>query len=165
MSSFRTFLDNTRMRYDFDDQIQVRYTPSDGLNYDTWVSGEEVIHRLQSQDAEEKLRGLNDLDWAYLQELKDALPDLGRDALEESLINRVADELQDFIGGNIIGDSLAEAVRAKASGHRDDVNVAAVWKTLLEDNRFRLQVLTLAWIQLRGSYPESDTAPEPDDWI
>jgi len=41
------------MRHDFDDQIQVRYTHTDGESFDTWVSGEEVLGRINSVESEE----------------------------------------------------------------------------------------------------------------
>jgi hypothetical protein len=165
MSSFLYFCDNTRLRYDFDDQIQVRYTHSNGQEYDTWVSGEEVVHRLQSEHAEEMLEGLSNLDKTQLAELKARLPDLGRHAMREYLINRIADELEEFIGGNIIGDNLSDALRNKLTDRPDQPDVAGFWKALLKDETFRLQVMSLAWIQLRGSFPEGGVAAEPDDWI
>lgn len=165
MTSFQYFCENTKLRYDFDDQIQVRYTHSDGQEYDTWVSGDEIIHRIQSQDAEEMLEGLSDLDRTQLVMLKEHLPDLGRNTIEEYLRNQIADELEKFIGGNVIGDNLADALRGKFDNKIDGPDVAEFWNSLLRDNTFQLQVKTLAWIQLRGSFPDGDTMAEPGDWI
>jgi hypothetical protein len=30
---------------------------------------------------------------------------------------------------------------------------------------FRLKLLELAWIALEGSFPDTETESEPDDWI
>lgn len=165
MTSFQYFCENTRLRHDFDDQIQVRYTHSDRQEYDTWVSGEEIIQRIRSEDAEEMLEGLSDLDRAQLVKLKEHLPDLGRNTMNEYLRNRIADELEGFIGGNIIGDNLADALRGRLDDQADGPGVKKFWKSLLRDESFQLQVKTLAWVQLRGSFPEVDSTIEPDDWI
>ncbi len=165
MTSFQSFCENSRLRHDFDDQIQVRYTHPGGQEYDTWVSGEEVVHRIQSEDAEEMLKGLSYLDRSQLEKLRERLPDMGRSTLKEYLMNRIADELQGFIGGNIIGDNLVDALRDRFQDQPDGPSEEDFWNSLLRDHSFQLQVKTLAWIQLRGSFPESDMIAEPDDWI
>ena len=164
MTSFTNFRDNSKMRYDFADQIQVRYSHLNGEEYDTWVSGDEVLQRLSSEASEEKLRRLSRLDWRELRNAKEQLPEQGKDKLENTLVNRLADEVEDFIGGNVIGDNLADAVRGYRGEKRDSDDQKSRWVTLLGSEIFRMKVLELAWIQLEGSFPESDSPVEPDDW-
>ena len=165
MSSFSYFRDNSKMRYDFGDQIQVRYRHDNGEDYDTWVSGDEVLKRLSSEASEEKLRRLSRLDWRKVQNIKEQLPEQGKDKLEDGLINRLADEVEDFIGGNVIGDSLADSIREDGAEKSSSNDQKARWSTLLGSEIFHKKVLELAWIQLEGSFPESDSPVEPDDWI
>lgn len=165
MTSFVKFCEHTKLRHDFDDQIQVRYTHSGGQEYDTWVSGEEVIRRIQSEDAEAILEGLSNLDRSQIEKMRKLLPDIGRNTLKEYLANLLADKLAGFIGGNIIGDNLADAVRSRRDHQKGSQAAQELWKSLLRDKAFQLQVKTLAWIQLRGSFPGGDVSPQPDDWL
>ena len=164
MASFTIFRENSKMRHDFADQIQVRYRHVDGEEYDTWVSGDEVLQRLSSEASEEKLRRLSRLDLEELRKAKEQLPEQGKDEMEHSLISRLADEVEGFIGGNVIGDSLADAVRGDRVEKRDSDDRKSRWVTLLRNEIFRMKVLELAWIQLEGSFPESDFPEELDDW-
>ena len=164
MTSFAIFRDNSKMRHDFADQIQVRYRHVNGEEYDTWVSGDEVLQRLSSEASEEKLRRLSRLDWRELRNAKEQLPEQGKDKLEDTLVNRLADDVEDFIGGNVIGDNLADAVRGATREKRDSDDQKSRWVTLLGSEIFRMKVLELAWIQLEGSFPESNSRAEPDDW-
>lgn len=164
MTTFQQFCARTKMRHDFADQIQVRYEHGDGEAYDTWVSGEEVMQRLRSEAAERRLRGLSRLDWQEIQEAKERLPQEGKDRLEEEARDRLADGLKDVLGDNVIGESLADAVRGRDREADDD---STVWRERLKKGAFQEKVLELAWINLRGSFPEEDEGPadEPDDWI
>ena len=165
MTNFETFCARTKMRHDFADQIQVRYQHSDGEAYDTWVSGEEVMQRLRSEAAERRLRGLSRLNWEAIREAKDTLPREGKDRLQDHVTDRLADGLEDVLGDNVIGESLADALRGGEQGEDDDT---ALWRRRLQDEPFREKVLELAWINLRGSFPEedgADGAAEPDDWV
>lgn len=152
------------MRHDFADQIQVRYRHSDGEAYDTWVSGEEVMRRLGSEAAERRLRGLSRLSWKEIQEAKERLPEEGKERLQDHVKDRLADGLEDVLGDNVIGESLAEAVR----GGDEEEEEETLWRARLRDEAFHEKVLELAWINLRGSFPEEDEggeAEEPDDWV
>jgi hypothetical protein len=164
MSSFTIFRENSKMRHDFADQIQVRYRHVDGEEYDTWVSGDEVLQRLSSEESEEKLRRLSRLDVQELRKAKEQLPEQGKDELEHSISSRLADKVEGFIGGNVIGDSLADAVRGDSVENHDSDDRKSRWVTLLRNEIFRIKVLELAWIQLEGSFPESDMPDELDDW-
>lgn len=165
MASFTFFCDNSKMRHDFDDQIQVRYHHVNGEDYDTWVSADEVLQRLRSEASEEKLRRISRLDWQELRKIEEELPEKGKEKLEESMRNRLADGVEDFIGGNLIGDSVAGAVRGEFQEDRDATDEKTYWFTLLKNETFRMKVLELAWIQLEGSFPDEDPAAEADDWI
>ncbi|HUS94846.1 MAG TPA: hypothetical protein VMZ24_06710 [Patescibacteria group bacterium] len=165
MTSFANFRDNCKMRYDFGDQIQVRYRHVDGEEYDTWVSGDEVLQRLSSEASEEKLRRLRKLDLQEIRSTKENLPEEGKEELEDAIVKRLANEVEDFIGGNVIGDSLADAVRGGGGKTADSDAQQTRWVTLLKGEIFRGKVLELAWIQLEGSFPENDIPSEPDDWI
>ena len=165
MTSFTLFCDNSKVRHDFADQIQVRYHHVNEEDYDTWVSGEEVLQRLKSEATEEKLRRLSNLNWRELQRAKERLPEKGKDQLEDSLVNRLADGVEDIIGGNVIGDNLADAVRGDSGGSRGATDEKSRWVTLLGNEMFRKKVLELAWIQLEGSFPDIEPPAELDDWI
>lgn len=162
MTNFEQFCGRTKMRYDFADQIQVRYRHSDGETYDTWVSGEEVMQRLRSEAAERRLRGLSRLNWKTIREVGKALPQEGKERLQDQMKDRLADGVEDLLGDNIIGDSLADAVRGE---EREEDDEATLWRQRLQDAAFRKKVQKLAWINLRGSFPEKGDAEEPDDWI
>ena len=162
MTSYQQFIRRCKIRYDFDDQIQVRYQHSDGESYDTWVSGEEIVSRIESGEAKERLRALKNLNLDALRQLREDLPEKGKERAWSTLKDQLADSLEESIGGNIIGDSFADAVR----GSDDDYEPGQDhWLLLLQETAFRSRVLELAWIQLEGSFPDDDSTEEPDDWI
>lgn len=164
MSAFSQFCARCKMRHDFGDMIQVRYHHPDGQTFDTWVSGEEVVQRLRSAAAEERLRGLSQLDWQQIKGTSQQLPQKGREKAEEELRDRLASGVEDLLGQNVFGSSLADAVRG--SSDEDDLDLAEKerWQGYLQDDSFRAVVLDLAWIQLEGSLPDIPTN-EPDDWV
>jgi hypothetical protein len=127
------------------------------------VSGSEVLGRIKSKAAEKRLRGLLNLNWQQIQEVKERLPDETKEKTKSWLLDILADGLEDNLGGNIIGDSLADSIRGENDASADLAKER--WMNLLHDERFRAGVLELAWIQLEGSFPEDSNAEEPDDWI
>ena len=165
MTGYSHFVRNCRMRHDFADQIQVRHCHGNGENYDTWVSGEEALQRLESDAAEQSIRGLRHLKWQQIREWKDKLPDDVRDQLKSRLRDRLADGLEGTIGPNVIGDSMADIVRGHDTDADSDADQRLKWSALLTDSAFREEVLKLAWIQLEGSFPDTGPADEPDDWV
>lgn len=165
MTTFPHFFANCKMRHDFGDQIQVRYRHTDGEDYDTWVSGEEVLGRIRSQATEERLRGLMKLNWGQIQEAKDRLPEEVKKKTERWLLDILANGLEDNLGGNLIGDSLADAIGGGKDKDASTEVAKGRWINLLHDELFRAGVLELAWIQLEGSLPEDSPAEEQDDWI
>ncbi|MGH2538755.1 MAG: hypothetical protein ACRDHL_15305 [Candidatus Promineifilaceae bacterium] len=162
MTEFAAFIANCKLRYDFADRFQVRYQHANGEAYDTWVSGEETLARLRSEAAEERLRGLAKLDRAQLEAARERLPELAKERLEDELRRRLGDVVEDNIGGNVIGDSLADAVRGRSESQPAE---AERWRKLLQSETFRLQLLELAWIQLEGSIPDEAPPAEPGDWL
>ena len=162
MTPYQQFIRRCKMRYDFDDQIQVRYQHSDGESFDTWVSGEEVMSRIESDEAEGRLRALKNLNLDALRQLKEDLPEKGKERAWSTLKDQFADSIEESIGGNIIGDSFADSVR----GYDDEFETGQDrWLLLLQEPAFRTRVLELAWIQLEGSFPDDDSIEEPDGWI
>jgi hypothetical protein len=165
MTTFKEFATKAKMRPDFGDMIQVRYVHADGDDYDTWVSGREVMQRLASETAEQRLRGISKLDWETIQEAKETLPEEGKKKLRRNLIDRFADEVKGAIGGNVIGDSFADAISGRDSTEDPYEAEREKWRNHLKDNVFRAKVLELAWIQLEGTFPDEDDGQEPDDWL
>lgn len=164
MTTFTQFAARCKMRHDFADRIQVRYQHADGETYDTWVSGEEVIQRLHSADAEQRLRGMSRLNWDDLREVGEELPEAGKRGLRDHLHKRLADEVEDFLGDSLLGESLADAVHGRRAGEESDPEQQR-WQARLHDDNFRAQVLALAWINLRGSFPDDEEGTEFDDWV
>lgn len=164
MTTFTQFVARCKMRHDFGDRIQVRYQHTDGETYDTWVSGEEVARRLRSADAEQRLEGLSRLSWDDLREAGEELPEVGKDQLHQHLQERLGDKVEDFLGDSLLGESLADAVRGKGARDEPDPEKER-WQRRLHDGRFRAQVLALAWINLRGSFPDDENEAEFDDWV
>jgi hypothetical protein len=165
MTSYSQFIRKCKMRNDFGDQIQVRYRHSDDEDYDTWVSGEEVLQRLRSDAAESKLQDLGRTDWQQVRDLAKKLPKDVRNKLQSEFQDRLADSLDEAIGGNEIGDSLADAVRGQDPDEDPGADQPSQWSVLIQDQAFRAKVLELAWIQLEGSFPDTGPADEPDDWV
>jgi hypothetical protein len=163
MTTFAQFCARSKMRYDFGDKIQVRYHHRDGKDYDTWVSGEEVLQRLRSASAERRLRALRHLDWDDVREAKEQLPEEGKKRLHDLFRDRLGDAVEGWIGGNIIGDSLAEAARGHERPAADEATER--WRQRLHEEPFRALVLELAWIQLRGSFPGEAGPADDDGWV
>lgn len=162
MTSYAQFCRNCRMRHDFGDQIQVRYRYSNGEEYDTWVSGEEVLQRLRSEAAVSRMEELRRTDWQQIRELRERLQGEAHDKLKSELQDRLANGLEETLGANQIGQSLADAVRGRKDGREADRETE--WSLLIDDQAFRDKVLELAWIQLEGSFPADGPAGGPDDW-
>lgn len=165
MTTFKDFSAQAKIRPDFGDMIQVRYVHSDGDDYDTWISGDEVLQRLASEAAEQRLQGISKLDLETIREAKERLPEEAKNKVKRNLIDRLADEVKGAIGGNVIGDSFADAISGRDSTEDPYEAEREKWRTYLKDDAFRAKVLELAWIQLEGSFPDDDNGHEPDDWM
>ena len=148
------------MRHDFEDQIQVRYRHSDGQDYDTWVRGSEAEHRLQAEVREQQLKaGMGSFTAQQLEQL----PAEGKKRLRDRLQQGLADGLESFIGGNVIGDTLSGRVRGPEQPAPPTPEPQ--WQSRLQTEPFRAKILELAWIQLRGSFPDEDQGNELTDWV
>jgi hypothetical protein len=165
MTSYRQFVVKCKMRHDFSDMILVRYEHFDGEIYDTWVSGEETLGRLQSQAAEQRIRGLRRLDWDQVRKAAESLPEEARQKARRTFKDMLADGVEKAIGGNPIGDSLTRAISGRDSNETSTEAEKQYWQALLKWDDFRRIVLQLAWIQLEGSFPDDETEEKADDWL
>lgn len=158
----RRFLQTAKMRHDFGDQIQVRYQHTDGQDYDTWVSGEEVVKRLKTAEQEKKIKGFP---WRSILNVGKTLPEKGKAEAKRQLRERLGDALDEVAGGNVIGDSWVDEVRGRTQPTDPHDAAKQIWQTHLQDPTFRAQILELAWLNLSGSFPEDPTPTELDDWV
>jgi hypothetical protein len=164
MTTFIQFCAGAKMRHDFSDQIQVRYPHPAGEDFDTWISGEEVIRRLKTMSREQLIHSFSRMDWT---EAKTALQrelDEGQQKARRSLKERVASMVEDGIGGNILGDTLADNIRGVDSSADPRKQEKVLWQKRLQNVAFRAIALELAWINLEGTLPTEPTA-QPDDWV
>ncbi len=165
MTNFNQFCAGAKMRHDYSDMIQIRYPHPNGENFDTWISGEEVMQRLDTQARERLIKSFSQKNWP---EAKDALQqevEKGKDKARRSLKDRLADTISDQIGGNILGDTLADNVRGVDSNVDAYDREKAIWQNRLRDESFRAIVLELAWIDLAGSFPDENDEKSLDDWV
>lgn len=153
------------MRHDFGDQIQVRYQQKGEEHYDTWVSGNEALQRLESVETEQQIMSLSLLNLDELKIVVESLPETARRAARQSLREELADRLESGIGGNLIGDALADTIRSRKSDQTPDLTDKDRWQALIRYEPFRQKVFELAWIQLEGSFPDSEPEPPSDDWF
>lgn len=161
MVILKRFLQTAKMRHDFGDQIQVRYRHNDGQDYDTWVSGEEALKRLETAAQKKKIKGFP---WRSILNVGKTLPEKGKTEAKRQLRERLGDTLDDVMGDNVIGESWVNTVRGRAQPDDPYAAEKQTWQTYLQDPTFRAQILELAWLNLSGSFP-NDTSTEPDDWI
>jgi hypothetical protein len=164
MTTFETFSARCKLRLDSDDQFQVRYHHPDGQHFDTWVSGEEVLSRLHSTAAEDRLRALSQLDLDALKEAAEGLPQEARERARDSLRERLGDEVEDTLGRGPIAAGLSDAIRGRARPADPDADARAAWLALAQQPDFRAAIRELAWIQLAGSLP-AEAPDEPGDWL
>lgn len=164
MTTLAQFAPRCKMRHDFSDMIQVRYTHSDGQPFDTWISGEEVLARLKTMSREQLIRSFSQMNWDAAKTAVDHEAERGKQKAKRRLIDKLADKVQDSIGGNIFGDTLADNLRGVDSNEDPRQREKQQWQARLSDNAFRAVALELAWINLRGSLP-GETAVSPDDWV
>lgn len=165
MTTFDQFCARTKMRHDYSDMIQVRYIHPNGEPFDTWVSGEEIMQRLNTQTRERLIKSFSQKNW---QEAKDAARqeiEKGQETARRSLKNRLANIISDQIGGNILGDTLADNMRSVDSNIDAYDQEKTVWQSHLQNSDFRAIAFQLAWTNLAGTLPEDKTGPQLDDWV
>jgi len=165
MTTFPQFRAGAKTRHDYADMIQVRYPHPNGEAFDAWVSGEEVMSRLNSRDRERLIQSFSGKNW---QEAKEALrreAEKGKEKARRALKERLADAISDQIGDNIFGDTLADNARGVDSGQEPREREKALWQARLRDEAFRALVLELAWINLEGTLPDEGATAVADDWV
>lgn len=152
------------MRHDFSDQIQVRYLHSNGESFDTWVSGEEVMQRLDSQARQRLIRSYGRKDWRELRDDLGKELKKGKEEIQRDFKERLAGQVRETLGDNIFGDTLADRIRG-VDPDADPYEVEKeLWRSRMQDAGFREIVLELAWINLEGAMPP-ETGQETDDWM
>lgn len=161
MTAFIAFARRCKMRHDFGDRFQVRYLHPDGEHYDTWIGGEEVLARLRATEAEARLRRLGQSLFGDLRAKGTEATQAAKRALADELRDRLGDGVEWFAGGNPLGDGLSARVR----GDEGPEPEAARWQTYLQDEAFRAVALELAWLNLRGSFPEPEADDGEEDWV
>ena len=163
MTSFIQFCAKAKMRHDFSDQIQVRYPHPTGENFDTWISGGEVMSRLKTMSREQLIHSFSRMNWTEAKAALQRELDQGKDNARRSLKDRLANVVEDNIGGNIFGDTLADNIRGVDSNADPRDQEKALWQQRLHNDAFRAVALELAWINLEGTFPDEPEA-EQDDW-
>ena len=164
MTTFTQFCAGAKLRHDFSDQIQVRYSHPTGEDFDTWISGEEVMSRLKTMSREQLIRSFSRMNWTEAKAALQQEMDEGQQKARRSLKNRLADMVEDNIGGNILGNTLADNIRGVDSSADPREQEKAVWQQRLGNDAFRAIALELGWINLEGTFPAERNA-EPDDWV
>ncbi|MCA9897392.1 MAG: hypothetical protein H6654_16595 [Ardenticatenaceae bacterium] len=164
MTTFIQFCAGAKLRHDFSDQIQVRYPHPSGEDFDTWISGEEVMSRLKTMSREQLIHSFSRMNWPEAKAALQRELDGGQQKAQRSLKERLAGLVEDNIGGNIFGDTLADNIRGVDSSADPHAQEKALWQQRLHHDAFRAIALELAWINLEGTFPDEPTA-EPDDWV
>lgn len=164
MTTFIQFCAGAKLRHDFSDQIQVRYPHPTGENFDTWISGEEVLSRLKTMSREQLIHSFSRMNWTEAKAALQRELDEGQQKARRSLKERLAGMVEDNLGGNIFGDTLANNIRGVDSHADPREQEKALWQQRLRSDAFRAVALELAWINLEGTFPAEPTA-EPDDWL
>lgn len=164
LTNLQQFRSNAKMRHDFSDQIQVRYPHPNGEMFDTWISGEEVMQRLNSDSRERLIRSFRDKNWRKIRDEASELIDEGKKRARGELKDRLADQLSQAMGDNIFGDTMADKIRGSDGSLDPHDQEKLMWQARLKDESFRDIALELAWIDLEGTFPD-ELSEEPDDWI
>ncbi|MCB8979952.1 MAG: hypothetical protein H6657_21280 [Ardenticatenaceae bacterium] len=164
MTTFIQFCAGAKLRHDFSDQIQVRYPHPTGEAFDTWISGEEVMSRLKTMSREQLIHSFSRMNWTEAKAALQRELDEGKQKARRNLKERLAGMVEDNMGGNIFGNTLADNIRGVDSSADPREQEKALWQQRLHNDAFRAIALELAWINLEGTFP--DEAPtEPDDWV
>ncbi len=164
MTSFIQFCAGAKMRHDFSDMIQVRYPHPNGENFDTWISGDEVMARLKTMSREQLIHSFGRMNWTEAKAALQKEVDAGKQKARKSLKDRLADAVHNQIGGNIFGDTLSDNIRGIDSSADPREQEKQQWQTRLQNQAFRAIALELAWTNLEGTFPP-ETEAEPDDWV
>jgi hypothetical protein len=164
VATFKQFRSKAKTRHDFSDQIQVRYVHPNGEKFDTWISGEEVLLRLDTQARERLIKSFGQKNWREMREETGHAISKGKEKTIRSLKDRLAGAVSDTLGDNIIGDTLADNIRGVDSDVDAHDHEKRQWQSHLQDEAFRAIALELAWINLEGTFPD-EVEEETDDWV
>jgi hypothetical protein len=164
MTTFIQFCAGARLRHDFSDQIQVRYLHPTGEKFDTWISGEEVMSRLKTMSREQLIHSFSRMNWSEAKAAFQRELDEGQQKVRRSLKERLSGLVEENIGGNIFGDTLANNIRGVDSSADPREQEKALWQQRLHHDAFRAIALELAWINLEGTFPDEPSAAA-DDWV
>jgi Rad3-related DNA helicase len=164
MTTFPQFASRARMRHDFSDQIQVRYRHPNGEEFDTWISGEEVLARLKTASREELIKSFSQMNLKQAKrEVKKEIEERKKQFRSDA-VDRLGGLVEENIGGNIFGDTLADNIRDRDSNRDEFAEEKQQWQSRLSDEAFRLVALQLAWTNIGDTLPDEPTA-ESDDWV
>jgi hypothetical protein len=165
MTTQAQFFAKAKTRHHQSDTIQVRYPHPNSNNYDTYVSGEEAMSRLNSQAKDRLIKSFSTKNW---DQAKRSLKDewrKGKEASGKKLKDHLGDFVQDQVGDNVFGDTLADNVRGVDSTQDPREAEKQLWQSHLHDAEFKEMILQLAWLDLEGSLPKEDDPEEVDDWV
>lgn len=164
MTSFIQFCAGAKIRHDFSDMIQVRYPHPTGENFDTWISGDEVLARLKTMSREQLIQSFSRKNWTEAKAALQREIEASKQKKRKRLKDRLANAVQDQIGGNIFGDTLSDNIRGVDSSADPHEVEKKQWQARLQNQAFRAVALDLAWTNLEGTFPSED-ASELDDWV
>lgn len=164
MTTIAQFATRVKMRHDYSDIIQVRYTHTDGETYDTWISGDEVVARLKTTSREQLIRSFSKMQFKEAKQRLQQEVENQKAKKKQSLFDKLADKVEDNIGGNLLGDTLADHIRGVDNTEHPLDRQKAFWQAKLSEDAFRAIAIDLAWFNLEGSIPQAET-PEEDDWV
>ncbi len=152
------------MRHDFSDQIQVRYAHPNGEKFDTWISGDEVMQRLDSRARQQLIESFSRKNRQQMRDSIEEIAEQAKDKLKRDLKGRLADAASDSIGGNIFGDTLSDNIRGVDSSDDPRQREKELWQSRLRDKAFHAIALELAWLNLDGSFPEEEDDAS-QEWV
>lgn len=164
MTTFEKFSAVAKMRHDFSDQIQVRYAHPNGEMYDTWISGDEVMQRLDSRVRQRLIESFSRKNRKQMRDSIEEIAEQAKDKLKQDLRGRLADAVSDNIGGNIFGDTFSDNIRGVDSSEDPHQREKELWQSRLHDEAFHALALELAWINLDGSLPEEEDDAS-QEWV
>jgi hypothetical protein len=165
MTTQTQFLAKAKARHHHSDQIQVRYEHPNGKKYDTFISGEEAMSRLNTKAQDRLIKSFSTKNWEQAKRSLKGEMHKRKDVSGKKIKNRLGDFVQDKIGGNVIGDTLADNVRGVDSTKDPRETEKELWQNRLHDTAFKDMVLNLAWLDLEGSLPKEDDPADADDWV
>jgi len=164
MTTQTQFLTKAKARHHHKDMIQIRYPHPNKKKYDTFVSGEEAISRLDTQAQDRLIKSFSTKNWDQAKHSIKGEYQKGKEVSGKKFKNRLGDFVQDKVGGNVFGDTLADNVRGVDSTKDPREAEKELWQSRLHDSEFKEMVIQLAWIDLEGSLPQEDET-ETDDWV